>query len=166
MNRKAFQICVGLLWFALPVTALDYWLVWDQLPASVATHFNAAGQPNGWMTREASLVFAIVLTAFLLAVLTVVLYVLQIKSTDDAFTWAFLCFSYLMMAFTYYANASIINYNLHGQPIQVAPFLFVVPIAVIALTAVYLGTKRGAPLLKRPGWLRKCMARNSGPRSS
>ena len=135
-----------MLWLALPVTALRYWMVWDQLPASVATHFNAAGQPNGWMTRETSLIFALVLTGFMLVVLTAVLYVIQMKNVSDAFSWAFLAFCWLMMGLVYYGSASIIAYNLHGQPVEVGPLLFGVPVLVIVLTAIYLGSKRGHPL--------------------
>jgi len=146
MNRTVFKTCTWLLWLALPVTALRYWMVWDQLPASVATHFNAAGQPNGWMTRETSLIFALVLTGFMLVVLTAVLYVIQMKNVSDAFSWAFLAFCWLMMGLVYYGSASIIAYNLHGQPVEVGPLLFGVPVLVIVLTAIYLGSKRGHPL--------------------
>jgi len=85
MNRILYQWLTWLLWLALPLTALRYWLAWDHLPARVATHFNASGEPNGWMTRETSLIFAVVLMVFLLTILTAVLYVLQRKQATDAF---------------------------------------------------------------------------------
>jgi hypothetical protein len=146
MNRKLFRIGIGLQWLALPVTVIRYWMVWDQLPARIATHFNAAGQPNGWMTREASLTFGLVLTAFLLTVFTAILYGMQRKSSAETASWAFLAFSYLMVGFIYYANASILNFNLQGRPVAVGPFLLVAPLAVIAFMAIYLGSKRGRPL--------------------
>ena len=46
MNRKLFTILTALLWGMLPLTALCYWQVWDRLPARMATHFGANGQPN------------------------------------------------------------------------------------------------------------------------
>jgi len=49
MNRTVYRAFALLLWLALPLTALQYWQVWDKLPARMATHFNAANQPNGWM---------------------------------------------------------------------------------------------------------------------
>ena len=52
MHRRIFQIAILFLWLALPLVALQYTQVWDQLPAHVATHFNAAGQANGWMSPE------------------------------------------------------------------------------------------------------------------
>jgi hypothetical protein len=146
MNRKRFNLLIGLLWLALPLTALRYWLVWDQLPARIVTHFQANGQPNGWMTREVSLIFALGLTVFILAVFTVVLYLVQRSQTMGAFSWAFLGFCYLIVGFIYYANTSVLAYNLSGEPISMAPFLIVVPAAVVLLVAVYLGSSRGTPL--------------------
>ena len=32
MNRRIFQILTGFTWLALPLIALRYWQVWDQLP--------------------------------------------------------------------------------------------------------------------------------------
>ena len=55
-----------------PLTALRYWQVWDELPARMATHFDANGQPNGWMSREAALYFALGLTAFMLVIFTAI----------------------------------------------------------------------------------------------
>ena len=59
MNRRIFHIATVLLWLALPLTALQYTQVWNQLPVHVATHFNAAGQANGWMSRERALQFGV-----------------------------------------------------------------------------------------------------------
>lgn len=146
MNRK-FQIATWLLWLALPLTAVRYWMVWDQLPTNLATHFNFSGQPNGWMTPETSLIFALGLTALLLLVFTVILVILQKNGTSDSVaSWALLGFSYLMVGFIYYANESILQYNLHGHSVSVAPFLILTPAAVIAFTAIYLASKRGTPL--------------------
>ena len=77
MNRTLFRTLTWLMWLALPLTALRFWLVWDQLPLRMATHFGASGQPNGWMTREVSLEFALGITAFLLLVFTAVLLVVH-----------------------------------------------------------------------------------------
>ena len=34
MERKLFQVAVGLTWLALPLTLLNYWRAWDQLAAA------------------------------------------------------------------------------------------------------------------------------------
>jgi hypothetical protein len=147
MNRKAFQIATWLLWLALPLTALRYWMLWDQLPSKVATHFNAAGHPNGWMTRETSLAFVLGLTTLLLLVFTVILLILQKKGLTEAIvSWALLGFSYFIIGLICYANESILQYNVYGRPVSVAPLLILTPGAVIAFLAVYLSSKRGHPL--------------------
>ena len=70
MESKLYRALTAMLWLALPLTAVQYWSVWDQLPSRMATHFGAAGQPNGWMTRETSLIFAMVVTTLVLVALT------------------------------------------------------------------------------------------------
>jgi hypothetical protein len=40
MNGKALRPMVWLTWLALPLTALDYWRAWDQLPTRMAVHFD------------------------------------------------------------------------------------------------------------------------------
>ena len=73
MNRKVLQALIWLMWLALPLTALRFGLVWDRLPLRMATHFNANGQPNGWMPRESALYVALGVTAVMVAVFTVIL---------------------------------------------------------------------------------------------
>jgi len=46
MNRKLFPILTAMMWLALPLTAVRYWQVWDQLPERMATHFGAGGEPT------------------------------------------------------------------------------------------------------------------------
>jgi hypothetical protein len=138
------------MWLALPLTAWRHWQVWDRLPAHMATHFDAAGRPNGWMSREASLQFALGLTVFLLVIFTVVLFVAHRKHIADTFSWALLGFFYLVMGFIYFVNDSVLAYNLTGRPLQLTPVLIVLPIGIVALTAIYLRTKRGEPLPAAP----------------
>ena len=69
MNRRWFTILSALMWMALPLTALRYRQVWDQLPARMATHFAANGQANGWMSRDVSLYYALGVTTVTLVVL-------------------------------------------------------------------------------------------------
>jgi hypothetical protein len=46
---------------ALPFFVVHIWLSARGLPPKVATHFNAAGQPDGWMTRETHTISFIIL---------------------------------------------------------------------------------------------------------
>ena len=47
MKRDWYTLATWLMWLALPITALNYWRVWDRLPARMAVHFDANWQPNG-----------------------------------------------------------------------------------------------------------------------
>jgi hypothetical protein len=147
MNRKLFTILTALMWLALPLTALRYGQVWDQLPLRMATHFAANGQPNGWMPREVSLYFALGLTAFTLVIFTAIAFVLlKQKAQPDPSSFALLGFFYLIQAFVLHANDSVLNYNLTGRPITVGPMLLGVPIAIVLFTLVYLRARRGPAL--------------------
>jgi len=149
MNKRPYQVLVWLAWLTLPLTALQYWLVWDRLPARMATHFNAAGQPNGWMTREQALTFGLGITILFLVILTVISYVLQMQQVSDAGSWAILGLFAVVVAVIFQGNRSIIHYNLTGRPISiVGPFLLV-PV-VIVLIAIYLGARRGKRLPDAP----------------
>src|ERR1700675_891860 len=98
MNRRPFQFAIALLWLTLPLVAIQYWRVWDQLPASMATHFNAAGQPNGWVSRTVALEFGVGIMAFLLAVFTPILWIISRRGLDK-FAWAFLVFCAVITGF-------------------------------------------------------------------
>ena len=51
-----------MIWLgALPFFVAHIWLSARGLPPKVATHFNAAGQPDGWMTRETHTISFIIL---------------------------------------------------------------------------------------------------------
>jgi len=152
MNRRAFQFFTWLTWLALPLIALRYWQVWEQLPLRMATHFNASGQPNGWMSRDTSLWFALGITAFLLIVFTVILLVQYSAKKADPASWVTLAFFYFVLGFTFYGNNLVLDYNLHGTSVRPGPILFLIPLAILILLAVFLGTRRGQPLASEP-WL-------------
>lgn len=143
--KKSYQPLIWLAWVALPLTAFRYWSAWDRLPARMATHFNAAGQPNGWMTREVSFQFGLGITAFVLAVFTGALLMIQKRRSWDAVAWAFLGLFYLVTGAVYYGNVSVLSYNLNGGPVQLG-WTALVAVGVLILSAVYLGAQRGKPL--------------------
>jgi hypothetical protein len=97
MKRKLFITLTALMWSALPLDALAYRQVWNRLPARLATHFAASGQPKGWMPRELSLCFALGLTAFTLIVFTGIAFLLlQHKAVPDPPSFALLGSFYLI----------------------------------------------------------------------
>lgn len=147
MNRKLFTILTALMWIALPLITLRYGQVWDRLPARMATHFTANGQPNGWMPRELSFYFALGLTAFTLIVFTAVAFlVLKQKAAPDSSSFALLGFFYLMQAFVFYVNNRVINHNITRRPFTVSPVLLGVPSALVLFALIYLRAQRGPPL--------------------
>jgi hypothetical protein len=145
MNRRIFQLATVFLWLALPLVALQYRQVWNQLPAHIATHFNAAGQANGWMSPNDAIKFGVGFTAFLLTIFTALLFYI-VRSSVDAFSWGMLALSALVVGFTVEINRGIVNYNLHGTPVIPGALLIAIPIAVVALIAAYVRSLREAPL--------------------
>jgi hypothetical protein len=146
MNRKVLQALIWLMWLALPITACRFWLAWNQLPLRMATHFNINGQPNGWMPRETAFYFALGVTALLIVVFTVISYVAHKTHAPDLFSWSVLGFFYLVIGFVYAGNSGVVQYNLDGERMEIDFWTVLVPVATIALVAIFLGTKRGASL--------------------
>jgi hypothetical protein len=146
MNGKAFKAITGLMWLALPLTAIRFSAAWNRLPLRMATHFSITGQPNGWMPRELALYFALGITALMLAIFTVVSYVAHKNQIPDASSWALLGFFYLMIGFVYAVNSSVVQHNLDGRPLRIDFWIIFVPVAIVAIAAISLGTKRGDSL--------------------
>jgi hypothetical protein len=145
MHRRIFQLATVFLWLALPLVALQYRQVWDQLPIHVATHFNAAGQANGWMSRAEALKFGVGFVAFLLVIFTALLLYMA-RTRVDAFSWAMLAFCALVLGIMVDLNRGIVNYNLYGTPMVPGAILISIPIAVVVLIAIYIASRREPPL--------------------
>ena len=142
MNRNYWRSSIAILWLALPAIALRYWLVWDRLPLHVATHFNAAGQVNGWMSREGSLRFALIFMTLLLTVATILLARI---SQPDVSSWALLGLFYAVIGVIAYVDNGLLDYNLYRTPIRLLPVM--IPIAVVFVTVVILTfARRGTRL--------------------
>jgi len=145
MNRRLYKVLAWLPWLALPLTAVKFRQSWDRLPARMATHFNAAGRPNGWMPRETALGYALGLMALLLVIFTVILFLAQKRKTIDAASWALLGLFYFVAGAVYHANMAVLRYNLGGGPVQLG-WIALAPVGAVALAAVYLAAQRGKPL--------------------
>lgn len=146
MNRTWWKFGIGLLWLGLPLIAFRYWMVWDRLPARIATHFNAAGQPNGWMTREGSMYFILGLFLFLAVLFTVILIVIHKVEVPDAAAWAALGFFYVVMGVVYYGNESVLAYNLNRAPVRILPIVAPIIVGTCVLIILSLISKRGQTL--------------------
>jgi len=147
MKRKLFAILTALMWLVLPFIGLRYAQVWDQLPARMATHFNASGQANGWMPRATALYFGLGFAIFMLLIFTVIALVLRKQKADPDASWfALLGFFYFMAGFIFYVNNSIIDHNLTGNPVTVAPLILALPLAIVLFVAIYMRAQRGKAL--------------------
>jgi hypothetical protein len=150
MHRK-FQLAIMTMWLALPLLALRTWQVWGGLPARMATHFDASGHANGWMSREASLTFSLGFMAFMLAVFSIVLWAAHRKSFVGTFSWALLAFFYLQIGLIYLLLNQVLTFNLDGTPENPMTLIFITAISILVLLVVYLGSHRGEAV--RPGSL-------------
>ena len=149
MQRRIFQLAIVLLWLALPLVAHLYLQVWDQLPAHVATHFNAAGQANGWMSPVQALQFGVGFLAFLLVVFTPLLLYTAHRRVD-AFSWALLLFCALILGLMVEVNRGIVNYSAYATPMPTGAILIPIPIAAILLIAIYIVSRREPPFPSTP----------------
>jgi len=141
--RRNFQIAIGLLWLAPVVMFLQYWLVWDRLPQSVATHFAANGQPNGWMSRAAAVAFPLIPVLIVLLVATIGLARIP---EPHAGSWAILGLFSVPPLGLIAINGQIITFNLGGTPIHGLSIVVATLAAVLVCVLVFLGAKRGGPL--------------------
>ncbi|HVO60136.1 MAG TPA: DUF1648 domain-containing protein [Terriglobales bacterium] len=146
MNHERFLTCTCLLWLALPLMALRHWQVWHRLPASMAVHFNAANHPNGWMSREASFRFDMLLLACLLALLTAVLYFWHRNAAVNASSWAVLLFAYGFIGVICYIEESVLEFNLYGTIVNPGVIGIAIVILVLGLIVALLTLTRGRPL--------------------
>jgi len=143
MTRTWFRTLAALLWFAPGVMALRYWQVWDRLPMRLASHFDAAGRANGWMTRAEALYFDLVFLAFLAAVFSLVLSVVQRKYGLGKVPRALLAFFHAeIWTFVDLLNSTV-DYNLNGTAIRILPLLIVSALGGAVIVALALGEKRG-----------------------
>jgi hypothetical protein len=143
MDSKAYRTITALLWLALPVIGFQYWMSWDQLPVRIASHFGPTGQPNGWMTRETSVIFSLVLVASLLATFT---WALTRIRKPDALAWSLLAMFYVVVGVLVSVTSSVLDYNIHGRPLNIVPEMVVTFLAAFAVIAVALSAKRGPEL--------------------
>ncbi|HEX3739264.1 MAG TPA: DUF1648 domain-containing protein [Terriglobales bacterium] len=142
-SRRYFRVFTGLMWLAVPAIGGLYAMSWRELPARLATHFDLANQPNGWMSREAALAFLMVMGIFMAGLATLIL--ARVKKPDPA-AWALLLLFYVILGTLLWAGEAIIAYNVHGQPVNVAPVLVSGMGAAILVVITALSTKRSVQL--------------------
>jgi hypothetical protein len=113
MSRVWHKPAALLMWLALPTAAWFYWRVWDQLPARMAVHFDANWQPNGYTSREGAVQLGLEILAVILVLFT--LATLIIDALKPAAFWPALVIPYAVLGFCWYANYSIVEFNLNAE---------------------------------------------------
>lgn len=114
MNRDWYKPLVGLMWLVLPVTAANYWLAWNQLPARMAVHFDVNNRPNGYTNREGAAMLGLGIMAVLLALFTIA--ALIARALKPSASWPVLVVAYVVIGFCWFGNHSIVNFNLNPPP--------------------------------------------------
>jgi hypothetical protein len=142
-SRRYLRFFTALIWVAVPAMAGLYAMSWKELPARLATHFDLANHPNGWMSREASLTFSLVMGIFIAGLTTLILS--RVKRPDPA-AWALLFLFYVVMGTLLWAEDGTIAYNIHGRPVNVVPVLVCGMGAALLVVITALATKRGVRL--------------------
>lgn len=115
MSRDWYKPLIWLLWLALPTTVLSCWRAWDRLPMRMAVHFDAYWQPNGYTSRQAALELGLGIMIFMLTISTVVALIAHTLTAGPA-PRVLLAVFYVTVGVCWYANYSIIKFNLHASP--------------------------------------------------
>jgi len=113
MNRDWYKTLTWLMWLALPVTALNYWRAWDQLPTRMAVHFDVNNHPNGYTTKEGALELGLGIMGFMLVTSTIA--ALVAHALKPSASWPVLAISYIVLGFVCYGNNAIVAFNLKSQ---------------------------------------------------
>lgn len=142
-SRTLFGLFSALQWLALPILVLNFGAVWQKLPERMATHFDLAGQPNGWMPREEAV---IVMLGISTAVLIIATWIASRVKDPDATAWGLVALFYIIQGTLIYATQSMIDFNLHGTPVHPGPVMLVGIVSAVLLIVFSLSTRRGEHL--------------------
>ncbi|HWH59692.1 MAG TPA: DUF1648 domain-containing protein [Terriglobales bacterium] len=142
-SRTLFGLFSALQWLALPILVLEFGSVWQKLPERMATHFDLAGQPNGWMAREEAVLVMLGISA---AVLIIATWIASRVKEADATAWGLIAVFYIIQGTLIYAAQSMIDFNLHATPVHPGPVLLVGIVSAVLLIVFSLSTRRGEHL--------------------
>lgn len=140
---RYFRALTFLQWLTLPVIATSYAISWNRVPARLATHFDFANRPNGWMSREGSLIFMLVFGTLMLTTATAIL--ARVKEPDPA-AWGLLLLFYVVCGTIIWATKAVVAYNVAGTPVNVVPVLATGIGAAVLVVVLALASRRGPKL--------------------
>ncbi len=142
-SMSLFKTLAGLQWLALPVMALMFASVWPQLPVRMATHFDLANHPNGWMSREETL---LVLLGLATAFAITATWITSRVTEPDPTAWGLVAVFYSMQAILIWAEHALIAYNVSGDALNVGPIVLLGMISAVLLVVLALAARRGESL--------------------
>jgi MFS family permease len=132
MSDTTRRVLAWLPMAGVAALALRVVAVWDQLPAVVMSHFDAQGNPNGYMPRT-----AFVMMSFATLIIPVVVFgimVDRIGRRKRSAGWGMVAFSWVINAVLIAVFWGVIMANLAHAPLHVVPvWLLVVAIVPITL---------------------------------
>lgn len=144
-SNSLYRMLAALQWLALPTIAVMFATVWQQLPARLATHFDLANQPNGWMTREEALVIFLAL-ATLFAITST--WICSRIAQPDLLAWSLMGLFYVILGTLIYAERAVLAYNLYGTAVNVTPILLIGMSAALLVMIIAAASRRGMQLPK------------------
>ena len=139
-SPSLFKMFAALQWLALPTIALMFATVWQQLPARLATHFDLRNQPNGWMSREETLVIFLALATVFAISST---WICSRVSDPDPLAWSLMGLLYVILGTLIYAERSVLAFNLYGDPVNVGPMLIVGMLSALLVLILAVSARRG-----------------------
>jgi hypothetical protein len=109
----------------------------------MASHFNAAGEANGWMTREMSLDWSVGFVALMAATFSVVVIILLRRDELTKLSWTLLFFFHAVLWTIVYLLNSMAEFNINHTPLAIAPLPIVSVVGMAVILIVAVSEKRG-----------------------
>ncbi len=144
MNAKILRLLMFTPWLAVPAVALRYWTLRDQLPETLAVHFDIHNRPNGWMARDTFFWQMLTILIFQLAVFTAILLASRRQTIVHSL---FIGLANAIAAFLTFIFFGLLAYNLDParEPLQ---HMMAITIAFIVLAVAMAAAIR---LRRAPG---------------
>ncbi len=133
MKSNSWRLALILPFVGVGYTAWELWHSWDALPARMASHFNLAGQANGWMDKS-TFPLPLILLPFLLMGLFTVILIFARKSGGVA--WILLGLQYWVAGIFTVITHQVVQFNLGNIDRLSVP---IVPITAVAVLIVVIG---------------------------
>lgn len=155
MNANVRRWLAWLPMFGLAALGLRFLVVWDRLPVRMMSHFDAAGNPNGWMGRSEFATTAFVLLTPIFALLAVISG--QIARRKPFVGWFFLALNWVCAAVTLTVFWSALDANLKDTRLSVLPVWILAAILLPLAIAIgidwrwWLSKRRKAALKEHRG---------------